>query len=243
MKNEDLASAVDWIVFDADDTLWHNEPIFQATEVHFAELLSAHQPSTVIREKLFSTEMKNLKHFGYGIKGFTLSMIETALELTEGKAKGSEIRQILDWGREMLAHPVQLLDGVRETVEILARDHQLMLLTKGDLFDQESKLARSGIGDAFAAVEIVSEKDAATYRRIMKRHAIRPERFLMVGNSLRSDVLPAIEAGAVALHIPYAVTWAHEQLEVPEGDGALFSRLERIADLVDWITARNRREP
>ena len=243
MKSEDLSASPDWIAFDADDTLWHNEPIFQATEVHFATLLSGHHPEAFVRERLFSTEMKNLGRFGYGIKGFILSMIETALELTQGKVGGPEIRQILDWGHEMLAHPVQLLDGVRETVEILARDHRLMLLTKGDLFDQESKLARSGIGDAFAAVEIVSEKDAATYRRIMNRHSVKAERFLMVGNSLRSDVLPALEAGAMAVHIPYAVTWAHEHLEAAEVEGQTFARMEKIADLVEWIAARRRPDP
>src|SRR6478672_3740029 len=147
------------IAFDADDTLWHNETVFQATEKQFAELLARHHPADWVRERLFATEMKNLQHFGYGIKGFTLSMIETAIDLTEGNISGDEIRQILAWGHEMLRAPVQLLDGVRETVEALSTEHRLMLLTKGDLFDQESKLARSGLGDYFSEVQIVSEKN------------------------------------------------------------------------------------
>ena len=168
---------VDVIAFDADDTLWHNERMFQATEAQFAELLAAYHPAEWVRERLFATEMKNLGHFGYGIKGFILSMIETALDLTESRITGAEVRRIVDWGHFMLQHPVQLLDGVRETIEALNGSYRLMLLTKGDLFDQESKLARSGLGEFFDAVEIVSAKNAATYRTILTRHAIAPERF------------------------------------------------------------------
>jgi putative hydrolase of the HAD superfamily len=226
---------MDWIAFDADDTLWHNEPIFHAIETQFATLLADYHPAPWVSERLFSTETKNLGHFGYGIKGFILSMIETAVELTEGRINGTEIQTILGWGHEMLLHPVELLDGVRETIEVLAPSYRLMLLTKGDLFDQESKLARSGIGEAFSAVEIVSEKNAATYRRIMNRHGVAPERFLMVGNSLRSDVLPALEAGAMAVHIPYEITWAHEHVEADAMEGQSFARLERIVDLVEWL--------
>ncbi|MGZ5434317.1 MAG: HAD family hydrolase, partial [Thermoanaerobaculia bacterium] len=177
---------VDVIAFDADDTLWHNERMFQATEAQFAELLSSYHPPAWVRERLFATEIKNLEHFGYGIKGFVLSMIETALDLTESRIGGVELRRIVDWGHEMLRHPVQLLDGVRETVEALSGHYRLMLLTKGDLFDQESKLARSGLGEFFGAVEIVSTKNATVYRTILTRHAIAPDRFVMVGNSLRS---------------------------------------------------------
>src|ERR1043165_2799101 len=152
----------DVIAFDADDTLWHNEPIFHATEGQFAGMLAAYHPADWVRDRLLATEVKNLGHFGYGIKGFILSMIETAIELTEGRVTGAEVSRILEWGHHMLGHPVQLLDGVRETVESLSANYKLMLLTKGDLFDQESKLARSGLGEYFAAVEIVSEKRAAT---------------------------------------------------------------------------------
>lgn len=240
MKVEKPPAAPDWIAFDADDTLWHNETIFHAIEMKFVALLADYHPEPWVRERLFSTEMKNLGHFGYGIKGFILSMIETAVELTEKRIGGAEVQRILDWGHEMLLHPVELLDGVRETVETLSGDYRLMLLTKGDLFDQESKLARSGIGESFAAVEVVSEKNAATYRRIMNRHAVAPERFLMVGNSLRSDVQPALEAGAMAVHIPYELTWAHERIDEEALAGKSFTRLTRIAELVEWLAARGR---
>ena len=227
---------VDVIAFDADDTLWHNERMFQATEAQFAELLSAYHSAEWVRERLFATETKNLDHFGYGIKGFILSMIETALDLTESRIGGAEIRRIVEWGHEMLRHPVQLLDGVRETIEALNGSYRLMLLTKGDLFDQESKLARSGLGELFDAVEIVSTKNASTYRAIMTRHAIAPERFVMVGNSLRSDVLPAIEAGGIAIHIPYEMTWAHEHLDEELLAGKDFAVLKTIAELPGWLT-------
>ncbi len=220
------------IAFDADDTLWHNETIFQATEKQFAGLLAAYHEEKWVRDRLFATEMRNLRHFGYGIKGFTLSMIETAIELTEGKIGGAEIHRIIQWCHEMLHAPVQLLDGVRDTVEVLSRQHRLMLLTKGDLFDQESKLARSGLGDYFSDVQIVSEKNAATYAKVIARAGVLSNRFLMVGNSLRSDILPALEAGAAAVHIPYAMTWAHEHVE---GHGVEIAQIESISDLPAWL--------
>ena len=224
---------IDLIAFDADDTLWHNETLFHATEEQFTAMLAGYHPADWVRERLLATEVKNLGHFGYGIKGFILSMIETAIELTEGRIAGAEISRIVNWGHEMLKAPVSLLDGVRETVESLAGSYRLMLLTKGDLFDQESKLARSGLGEHFGAVEIVSEKDARTYATIMRRHAVEPSRFLMVGNSVKSDVLPVLEAGGTAIHIPYVLTWAHERVTTePEGN---FTRLDRITELPDWL--------
>lgn len=226
---------VDVIAFDADDTLWHDLPMFLATEEQFVELLSAYHTPEWIRERLFATEIKNLEHFGYGVKGYVLSMIETALDLTESRIGGAEVRRIVDWGHEMLRQPVQLLDGVRETVETLAGPYRLMLLTKGDLFDQESKLARSGLGDFFDAVEIVSAKNASVYRAIMSRHGVAPDRFVMVGNSLRSDVLPVLEAGGRAVHIPYESTWAHEYLDDADLAGKDFIALERIAQLPEWL--------
>jgi putative hydrolase of the HAD superfamily len=219
------------IAFDADDTLWHNETLFQATAKEFARLLADYHAENWIQDRLFATEMKNLAHFGYGIKGFTLSMIETAIELTEGRISAAQTQTILGWGHEMLKAPVSLLDGARETIVDLSSSHRLMLLTKGDLFDQESKLARSGLGDYFGAVEIVSEKNARTYATVMARHGIRPERFLMVGNSLRSDILPVLEVGGAAVHIPYVTTWAHEQVADDLVSGRSYKRLERISEL------------
>ncbi len=225
------------IGLDADDTLWHNEPVFHATQAEFRTLLAEFHAPEWIDARLYDAETRNLQHYGYGIKGFTLSMIETAVELTEGRITGAQVQQILDLGRAMLAHPVELLDGVAETVAVLAETHRLVLVTKGDLFDQESKLARSGLGDHFRAVEIVSEKDARTYAALMQRQGVAPEHFLMVGNSLRSDVLPVLEAGAVAVHIPYAITWAHEHVSDEALGGRPVHRLDHLRALPDWLAA------
>ncbi len=229
------SAAYDWIAFDADDTLWHNEPLYQATQENFRKMLLPFHSAEWIDERLLATEMRNLQHFGYGIKAFTLSMIETAIELTEGRIAASEIGRIVDWGQEMLRTPVELLEGVEETIRALARDWRLMLLTKGDLLDQERKLAGSGLGDYFQALEVVAEKSVPTYRSLLKRHGVAPERFLMVGNSLRSDILPLVEMGAVAIHVPYAVTWSHEQVAEADLVGKKFYQIERISDLIPWL--------
>jgi len=225
----------DVVALDADDTLWHNETLFTATQTQFRDLLVRYRDVEWIDRRLYETETRNLRHFGYGVKGFTLSMIETAIELTEGRVTGAEVQRIIDLGREMLAAPVELLDGVAETVAALAARYRLVLLTKGDLFDQESKLARSGLGEAFAAVEIVSEKDARTYAAVMTRQRVEPARFVMVGNSLRSDVLPVLEAGGAAVHIPYHVTWQHEQVADDALAGKEFARLATLRDLPAWL--------
>lgn len=228
----------DLIAFDADDTLWHNERLFLATEIRFRELLSPYHSAEWIEERLNATEAKNLQHFGYGVKGFVLSMIETAIELTEGRISGAEIQRILEWGRGMLHAPIELLDGVRESVVELARDRRLMLLTKGDLFDQENKLARSGLGPCFAAIEVVAEKTARTYRTILARHGVRPERFLMIGNSLRSDILPVLEVGGTAIHIPYATTWVHDRVTAEDVAGKDFVQLAGIREVAAWLGSR-----
>ncbi|RZJ18051.1 MAG: HAD family hydrolase [Brevundimonas sp.] len=221
---------------DADDTLWHNETIFRLTHARFVELLAEHGDRDAIEARLFATEQRNLRLYGYGVKGFTLSMIETAMELTEGQAPAPVVREILAVGREMLAHPVETLPGVDEVVAELAERYRLVLITKGDLMDQERKLAASGLGDLFAAVEIVSEKDHWTYERIFARHGTGPTEAVMAGNSMRSDVLPAIEAGSFGVHIPYHVTWQHELADAPEGHPRYVS-LSRIGELPDWIRA------
>jgi putative hydrolase of the HAD superfamily len=235
MAHRPAPKAFDVIALDADDTLWHNETIFQATQARFRELLARYHDHAWIDERLYAAEKRNLRHFGYGIKGFVLSMIETAAELTEGRITGTEIQRIIDWGRDMLQHPVELLDGVEETVRELAGGYRLMLLTKGDLFDQESKLARSGLGEHFSAIEIVSEKDARTYSAVIARHRIGPAGFLMVGNSLRSDVLPVLEIGGAAVHVPYRITWAHEDVPEDELRGRDFARLDSMRDLPGWL--------
>jgi len=211
------------IGFDADDTLWHNEIIFERVHERYRALLARYHDATTVDRTLLATEKRNLELYGYGVKGFTLSAIETAIALTEGKIGASEIDGILVLGREMLAHPVELLEGVADVVSELAKKHTLLLITKGDLRDQERKLAKSGLAGRFHLVEIVSEKDRSTYETIFRRHAITPDRFLMVGNSLKSDILPVLALGGAGAHVPYHLTWAHERVEeLPTADGRFF---------------------
>ena len=219
---------------DADDTLWHNETIFRLTHARFVDLLDDHGDAETIETRLADVERRNLRLYGYGVKGFTLSMIETAMELCDGGAPPEVVREILAAGREMLAHPVETLPGVDEAIAELSEQYRLVLITKGDLLDQERKLAASGLGERFSAVEIVSEKDRGTYDRVFTRHGTGPEEAVMAGNSMKSDVLPAIEAGAFGVHIPYPVTWAHELADAPEGHPRYVS-LSRIGELPDWI--------
>ncbi len=203
------------IGFDADDTLWQNEHFFRLTEKRFTELLADHADPGPLSERLLEAERRNVRHYGFGIKGFMLSMIETAIQTTDGRVPAGVISEILSIGREMLAHPVELLPGAREVLEGLAADYRLVLITKGDLFDQERKIAGSGLGAFFHAVEIVSEKDRATYERIFSRHGDGPLGSMMIGNSLRSDVLPAIDAGSWGVYVPHELNWALEHADTP----------------------------
>jgi len=221
----------DVIAFDGDDTLWHNERLFAEAQAQFRDLLSAFHEPEWIDARLAEAEKRNLPHFGYGIKGFALSMIETALDLTEERIPSREIRRILAIARGMLSAEVQLLDHVRQTVADVAATHRLMLITKGDLHDQERKVERSGLGPHFHAVEVVSEKDPGTYAGLLRRHGISADRFLMVGNSVRSDVLPVLEVGGSAVHIPYELTWDHEAADPPPADHPRFHALSDIAQL------------
>jgi putative hydrolase of the HAD superfamily len=199
------------IAFDADDTLWAHENVFVDAKARCVELLRPYlQPDQNLEEKLYLFERKNLKLFGYGVKGFTLSMIETAIELSKGKITGAEIQQIIDLAKEMLDHPIHLLDYVPEAIAALQPHFTLLIITKGDLFAQEGKIARSGLAEEFEIIEIVSEKDETTYSNLLQRYAIDPAHFLMMGNSLRSDVLPIVNIGGRALHLPFEFTWHHE---------------------------------
>jgi putative hydrolase of the HAD superfamily len=204
----------DVIAFDADDTLWHNETLYSDTQTRFKALLSNHRDPDAVEQALYHTEMRNLPYFGYGIKAFTLSMIETAIELTGGQIQGSELQKIIELAKEMLQAEVKLLDHVEETVSKLAESHALMIITKGDLMDQEAKIARSGLMKYFKYVEIISTKNKDTYAAILEKHRLDPSQFLMVGNSLKSDILPVVELGGYGVYIPYHITWAHET--VPE---------------------------
>jgi len=226
-----MPAQFDLIALDADDTLWHNETMFSLTQAKFLELLAGEHSPELIERKLYETELRNLHNFGYGVKGFTLSMIETALELTERQVSGAIIQQIIDFAKAMVHAPVELLDHVAEVVPWLAERYSLMLLTKGDLFDQESKLARSGLAEHFRYVEIVSDKTATSYRALFDRYQIEPGRFLMVGNSLRSDILPVTALGGRAVYIPYHLTWAHETVTEQEAHSHQYVELEHIGDL------------
>ncbi len=219
------------IGFDADDTLWRNEDIFERAHERYRALLARHHPAAEVDRVLFATEMRNLPLYGYGVKGFTLSCLETAVELTRGQVTGAEMAEILATGREMLAHPVELLADVSQVVPVLARDYRLLLITKGDLHHQERKVAASGLAEHFSAVEIVSEKDGATYERLRQRHGIRWEEFAMVGNSLKSDILPVLGFGGAGVHVPYHLTWAHEHAEEPPHDQPRFRRINRLGEL------------
>lgn len=218
------------IGFDADDTLWQNEQFYRLTEQHFQDLLGDFAPRDDISARLLEAEKRNLSHYGFGIKGFTLSMIETAIEITDGRVPARTIAKILDTGRDLLRHPVETLPHVEETLRALNGDYLLVLITKGDLFDQERKLAQSGLGDLFDAVEIVSDKTASSYRRIFSKVADGPERAMMVGNSLKSDIVPAIAAGAWGVFVPHALTWVLEHVDAPE-DAPRFRQIEHLGEL------------
>jgi len=222
------------IAFDADDTLWGHEHVFVDAKARCLKLLKPYmKPGMDLEQELYAFERKNLKIFGYGVKGFTLSMIETAVELSGGKISGTEIQQIIDLGKEMLAHDIELLPGVSEAIAAFKPNFKLMLITKGDLFAQEGKIARSGLAREFDVIEIVSEKNPETYRAILDRHGIAPAGFLMLGNSLRSDVLPVVEIGGRAVHLPHEYTWHHEA--VTEENDTTYWRPE--GGLAEVITA------
>jgi putative hydrolase of the HAD superfamily len=221
------------IAFDADDTLWHNEILYQEAQERLAGLLAGYDHTTSVVDELYKTEISNLPLYGYGLKSFGLSMIETAVRLSNGAVDGQTVQAIIDIAKGMKRAPVQLLDGVVEVIEALARDHMLMVITKGDLLDQETKVQHSGLAPHFSHIEVVSAKTVAVYRAVLGRHQIEPCEFLMVGNSPRSDILPIVELGALAVHIPYHVTWVHEQVaaaqeeETPAG----YLQLDHIGQL------------
>ena len=222
------------IGFDADDTLWQNEQFYSLTRSRFLYLLSEHAYADRHAERQLETQKRTLKLYGFGIKGFTLSMIETAIAVTEGKVPAATVEKILEAGREMLEHPVETLPGAREAVEALVGRYRLVLVTKGDLFDQERKLAASGLGELFDGVEIVSDKNRATYERVFSRHGDGPERAMMIGNSLKSDVVPAIEAGGWGVYVPHELTWVVEHADEPEGHPR-FRRIQHLGELAKVI--------
>jgi putative hydrolase of the HAD superfamily len=223
---------IEVIALDGDDTLWHSEYLFVDTQDRFRDLVRPYVEldDAALDARLLDVERRNLPVFGYGVKAFTLSLVETAIEVTEGRIPGAALQGVLDLGKVLIDHPVELLDGVREAVDVLTNTYRVMVITKGDLLHQETKVARSGLAELFWRVEVVSEKDEDTYRRVLQRHGIDVATFVMVGNSVRSDVLPVLALGGRAVHVPYSVTWALEHAE-PDPDVHDFPVLSSLAEL------------
>lgn len=206
---------IDLVGFDGDDTLWRSQEFYDHAQEAFEAILGRYVDlgTDGLREALLATERGNIALFGYGAKGMALSMIESAIELTEGRIEARDIHRIVKLGKEVLGHPVELLPGIREAVEAVAATHKVVLITKGDLFHQEAKVARCGLSDVFHRIEIVSEKDAATYQRLFREFEVTPDRFAMVGNSLKSDIAPVVALGGWGVYMPYHSTWAHELVD------------------------------
>jgi putative hydrolase of the HAD superfamily len=224
------------IAFDADDTLWVNEPYFQQTEKDFCNLLEDFLPHHTVAQELFKTEMQNLPLYGYGVKGFMLSMIETALRISDKKINDTVLEKIINLGKELLEKPIELLDGVEELLKQLKNKYRLVVATKGDLLDQERKLKKSGIEHYFHHIEIMSDKQEADYNKLIKHLDIQPGAFLMLGNSLKCDVLPVLAIGGHAVHIPYHTTWAHEKVE-HHINHPNFKQVEKIAEILPYLSA------
>lgn len=221
------------IAFDADDTLWHEMRKYEATEELFVEMLSRYcDPDTVV-ERLRSADVENLRYYGFGVKGFILSMIDAAVKLTDGRVTGEEIGRIIQWGRDMLDHPIECFPHVETTLANIARTHTVMLITKGDLFDQETKIARSGLAKYFDHIEVVSSKDSATYAGLLEKVGVSAENFLMIGNAIRSDILPVVNIGGSAVHIPSVHDWDYENDK--SADTTQFTTLQHIGQIPAYV--------
>lgn len=224
------------IAFDADDTLWINEPYFRETEAEFCQLMESYLPQHTVARELLHTEIKNLSLYGYGIKGFMLSMIETALTISNKTIDISAVEKIIEYGKALLARPVEVLEGVPEVLTVLKEHYRLVVATKGDLLDQERKLRNSGVLHFFHHVEVMSDKQEGDYRKLLKHLDITPDQFLMIGNSLKSDVLPVLGIGGNAIHIPYHITWEHEHVDV-HIDNPNFRQVEHISAVLPLLYA------
>jgi len=224
--------AIKVIAFDADDTLWDNEAYFQDAEKTFCALLENYLPQHSVSRELLQTEIQNLQLYGYGIKGFMLSMVETAIRITDGRIEAAAIMKIIGYGQEILKKPVQLIDGVEEVLNALRGKYRLVMATKGDLLDQERKLKKSGVEHFFHHIEIMSDKKEDDYRRLIKRLDIQPDEFVMIGNSIKSDVLPVLNIGGHGIHIPYHITWEHEKIDT-KVDHANFRQVDKIKSILE----------
>lgn len=223
------------IAFDADDTLWVNETYFRDAENEFAKLLNDYETENKIHQELFKKEIENLKHYGYGVKGFMLSMIECALELSNNQLDTNLINKIIEIGKDMLEKPIELLNGVEEVLQSLHGNYKLIVATKGDLLDQERKLDKSGILKYFHHLEVMSEKKVPDYKKLIGHLDINPSELLMIGNSLKSDVLPLLEIGASAIHIPFHTTWAHEMVSEKQAQSKDFKTLSNIKEVLAYL--------
>ncbi|MFS8137068.1 MAG: HAD family hydrolase [Thermomonas sp.] len=224
--NSTHANGIALVGFDADDTLWRSQDYFDDAQAQFERLIATYVDLTDVGKRLYAYEARNLALFGYGVKGMVLSMVEAAVEITDARISAADIHRIVQLGKDLLRHPVEVLPGVREAVQAIARERPVVLITKGDLFHQEAKVRDSGLADLFGRIEILSEKDPATYARVLREFDIAPSRFLMVGNSLRSDIAPVLELGGWGVHVPYHVTWAHE------AEGKVGAGVERMRSIV-----------
>ncbi|WP_411896191.1 HAD family hydrolase [Winogradskyella sp. A2] len=227
------------IGFDADDTLWVNETYFREAEERVGILLSHYETPNKIDQELFRMEMKNLITYGYGVKGFVLSMVELAIELSNGMVSNDIISQILDIGKEMINKPIELLEGVEEVLKTLSKEYRLILATKGDLLDQERKLEKSGLLDYFHHIEVLSEKQESNYSKLLMHLDINPAEFLMVGNSLKSDILPLVNIGSQAIHVPFHTTWQHEKVTEKETNGKSYKTVESLTEILKYFKANN----
>ena len=225
---------------DADDTLWHNETTFREAEQYFVQLLGSCADKKIIESTLFLTIARNLGLYGYGFKSFTLSMIETASRVYNEAIPSSKMKEIISLGQSLMNKPVNLIGGVVEVLEALHKNYRLLLISKGDLVEQGRKLEKSGLKSYFDAIEIVSHKDKTVYKELLKRNRVNMNEFAMVGNSLKSDILPALEAGAFAVYIPYDITWVHEMADEPDDNGRYF-KVKKLSDLPELLKTINRK--
>jgi len=231
------ASAIRLVGFDGDDTLWKSEDYYRAAQDEFERMLASYVDLDDVYQRLYAVEKRNLALFGYGVKGMVLSMLEAAFEITGGAIGSDDMHRIVLLGKSLLQHPVEQLPGIRDAVAAIAADHAVVLITKGDLFHQEAKVRDSGLADLFPRIEIVSEKDASTYARVLDEFGLQPHQFAMVGNSLRSDIAPVVALGGWGVHMPYHVTWAHEEEAEPIADGARVRRVLTPAEIPAAIRA------
>jgi len=223
------------IGFDADDTLWVNETYYREAELEFSALLSQFETANKIDQELFKMEMKNLDLYGYGIKSFILSMVESALDISNNKISHNSINSILNIGKNMLNRPIELLEGVEEVLKALSKKYRLILATKGDLLDQERKLEKSGLTDYFHHIEVMSDKKGSNYSKLLNHLDIKPSEFLMIGNSLKSDILPLVHLKAHAIHVPFHTTWIHEQVTDEETNGKTYKTISSLKELTNLL--------